>query len=59
MSEGAFDVGEALEDVVEEDDFPPVSLSQIDILRNVGRRAGLTNWWQVSELAEVPMMIEK
>ena len=42
VSEGAFDVGDALEEAVEEEDFRPVSLSQIDILRSVGKQAGLT-----------------
>jgi hypothetical protein len=59
VSAGAFDLGDAPEDVVEEDDFLPVSLSQIDILQDASRRTGLTNWWLVSKLAEVPMMIEK
>jgi hypothetical protein len=49
--EGALDVGDALEDAVEEDDFRPVSLSQIDILRDVGRQEGLT-WLVIRALVD-------
>lgn len=52
MSEGALDVGDVLEEVVEDDDFRPVSLSQMDILENVGKLAGSTSW-VAGELIEV------
>ena len=44
MSAGGFDVGDALDDVVEDGDFRPVSLSQIDILEGAGKRAAL-DWF--------------